>query len=183
MTAFFERIHDFLLLFFREIVEIVGNARVDLLLTVGCGITQYLLALVPHSLQASPGGPDAGGEPALQHRHREPDGAAAGGIVGRRLDGLILDVTSERIVQFPLFVVDGKADGLDLSLCEESSDLPGFRVRKVDEGLLYPAQVKRSLVPAEWPRRCWRRPRRHPGPEVAETDGSSPGRPYAALPS
>ena len=177
----FERGHDFLLLFFREIIEIVGNARVDLLLTVCRGITQYPLPLVPHSLQASPGGPDAGGESALQHGHREPNGAAARGVVGRRLDGLVLDVTSERIVEFPLFVVDSKADGLDLSLCEESSDLAGLRVREVDKGLLYAAQVKRSLVPDEWPRRCLQRPHRHPGREVAETGGSSPGRPCAAL--
>ena len=59
-----QRGHDFLLLFFWEIVEIVGNARVDLLLPVSRGVTQYALPLVPHSLQASPGRPDTGGEPA-----------------------------------------------------------------------------------------------------------------------
>src|SRR5216683_3699654 len=38
--GFFERIHDFLLLIFREIIEIVWYSRVDLLLTVSRGINQ-----------------------------------------------------------------------------------------------------------------------------------------------
>src|SRR5438132_5805471 len=103
----------------------IGHARFDLLLTVGGGIAQYLLAFVPHTLEASPGGPDAGGEAALQHCHCEPNGAAACGIVGCRLNGLVLDVTSERIIEVPLFVVDGKADGFDFSLSEESPDIAG----------------------------------------------------------
>ena len=76
--GFFQRIHNFLLLFLRKIVEIVWNARVDLLLTVSCGIAQDFLAFVPHSLQASPRGSDAGGEPPLEHCHREPNRSATG---------------------------------------------------------------------------------------------------------
>ena len=81
----FQLADDPLLLFFGQVVEVVGNAAFDLLLAVGFGIFENFLAAVAHALQAAADGIDRRRHAALQHRHREADGAAAGGCRRRRL--------------------------------------------------------------------------------------------------
>ena len=67
-------VDDLLLLLFGQVVEVVGQRLVDLLLAVGLGVVEDLLALVAHALQAAADGVDAGGEAALEHGHREAQG-------------------------------------------------------------------------------------------------------------
>ena len=63
--------NDFLLLFVRQVVEIVGQPLVHLLSAIAFRVLEDSLALVPHALQAAPHGVEAGGEASLEHRHRE----------------------------------------------------------------------------------------------------------------
>ena len=102
----FELGHDLLLLFVGQFVEVVGKPLGRSAPAGSFRVGQDLLALVPHALQAAANGVDAGGEPALEHGHREAEGAAARGIVGSGLDGLVLDVARQGVVEVQFVVVD-----------------------------------------------------------------------------
>ena len=127
---------DFLLFVFGQVFEIVGQPLVDLRLAVAFRVGENFFAFFLHALQAAADGVDAGGEPALEHRHGEAERPATGGVFGRGFDGLVLDEAGQRVVEVPFVVVDLKLGGLDIALGEQRLDLAGFRVRESDEASL-----------------------------------------------
>ena len=74
----FELGDDLLLLFVGQLVEVVRDLLGDLLLAIRLRVREDLLAAVAHAFEAAAHGVDGRGHAALQHRHREADGAARG---------------------------------------------------------------------------------------------------------
>ena len=101
----FERRLDLHLLVFGQIVEVVRKAVIDLVLPVLLRVGEDPLALVAHTLKAAAHSVDAGGEAALEHRHCEGERAAASAVVLGPLDGLVLDVPGERVVEVVLITI------------------------------------------------------------------------------
>ncbi len=71
-------VEDLLSVLIRQVVEIAWQTFADLLLPVGFRIGEYLLALVPHPLEASSSRVGARREPTLEHGHGEAQGSPAG---------------------------------------------------------------------------------------------------------
>ncbi len=122
--------NDFLLLFFGQIVEVVGQALVDLLLTVAFGVGEDRFALFLHALKAAADGVDARREAALEHRHGERECATAWRIFRGGLDGLVFDEAGQGIVEIQFVVVDLETRWCGRALGEQRLDLAGFRVGK-----------------------------------------------------
>ncbi len=144
----FEPRLDLHLLVFGQIVEVVGKSILDLLLPILLGVGENLLSLVAHALEAAAHGVDAGCEAALEHRHREGERAAAGAVVLRRLDGLVLDVPGQRVVEIVLVAIELEGGRADLALREELLHLAGLGIGKRDQRLLRAAKIERRVVPS-----------------------------------
>ena len=140
---FLQPFEQLALLVLGQFVEVVGYAAFDPLAAVSFGIGQDLLAPLLHPFQRPPHGVDAGGHPALKHRHDEADGPAGRRVVGRSPDRLVLDEACQGVVEVELLLVQLEGGGLDLALGEELLDLPGLRVGETDQGLLGPPEVER----------------------------------------
>src|SRR5262249_49757871 len=104
--------NDLLLLVVWQVFELLGEATGDMLLRIGFGISKDFLALFLHAFEAAPYREDAGREATLQHGHSEAESAAPSGVFGGGLDGLVLDVTGEGVVEIPFVVGDLELCGL-----------------------------------------------------------------------
>ena len=137
---------DFLLLLFRQIIEVVGQAPVDLRLPIGLRVGEDVFTLVPHALEAAAHGVNAGGKAALQHRHREAEGTAARGILGGGLEGLVFDEPGQGIIKVEFVEIDLEVGGADDPPGEKLFGLAGFRVGKGDERLLDAPEIERGFL-------------------------------------
>ena len=108
------------------------------------------------SAQRPAHGIDTGGESPLEHGHREADGTSARRIFPCRLDGLILYVPSELVVEVELLVADLERGSMDDSL-GRPVDRHG---RAAGELAMYSDQQSLSLFSAL---RLKRNPARRPG--------------------
>ena len=137
---------DALLLVFGEFVEVVRDAPLDLLPSVGLGVFQDLLAAIAHPLQAAANGVHRRGHAALEQCHREADGAAAGGLVACGCHRLVFDVPGQLVVKVEFVAVEVEGRRADFALREELVDLARVRVGEGDQGFLGPPQVERGFV-------------------------------------
>ena len=123
----FELADDPLLLFFGQVVEVVGNAALDLFPPVGLGVFQDLLAAIAHPLQAAADGVDRRGHAALEHGHREADGPAPGRLVAGGGHRLVFDVAGQLVVEVEFVAVEVEGGRADLALGEQLVDLARVR--------------------------------------------------------
>ena len=138
---------DLLLLFFGQVVEIVGKAAVDLLAAVRIGIVQDLLPAIAHPLQGPTHGVDRRRHAALEHRHRESDCPATGRFFLGRRDGLIFDVAGQFVVEIEFVAAQVKGGRADFALGEQLADLARLGIGEGDQGFLGPPQVEGGFLP------------------------------------
>jgi hypothetical protein len=142
----FELADDPLLFLLGEVIEVVGDAPLDLVLAVRFRVFEDLLPTVPHPLEAPPDGIHGRGHAALEQRHREADGPAAGRGVARGGHRLVFDVPGELVVEVEFVPVEVERGGADLALGEQLVDLARVRMGEGNEGLLGAPQVEGGLV-------------------------------------
>ena len=138
--------NDFLLLFFGQVLVVVGEAFIDLRLPVAFGVGENMFALILHALEAATHGVDARSEAALKHRHGEPQRPAPGGIFRRGPDRLILNEAGQGIVKIQLVETDLKLGRADVALREQRLDLASFGVGERNQRLFDAAKVKRRFL-------------------------------------
>ena len=137
---------EFLLLLLGEVFEVVRESAFDLLLAVLLWVLKDLAALVPHPLQAATNGVDAGSEATLEHRHGESQRPCLRRVTGRSLDGLVLHVPGECIVEVVLLAVEVEPGGAYVPVGEELAG-DAVLVREADQGFLRATEVEGGLVP------------------------------------
>jgi hypothetical protein len=93
-------------------------------------------------------GVDAGCEATLEHRHCEGERAAAGAVVLGSLDGLVLDVPGERVIEIVLVAVQLERGRADLAPCEELLHLASLGIGKRNQRLLRAAKIEGRVVPS-----------------------------------
>ena len=126
----FELADDPLLLFFGQVVEVVGHAALDLLLAIGLGVFEDLLAAVAHAFQAAADRVDRRGHAALEHGHREADRTAPRRWVAGGRHRLVFHVAGQLVVEIELLAVEIEGGRADLAIGEQLADLAGLGMRE-----------------------------------------------------
>ena len=114
---------DLVLLFFGQVVEVVGQPALDLLAAVLLWVLEDLLPLFAHTLEAATQGVNAGGEAPLQHCHDEAEGARLRRVACGGLHRLVLDVAREGVVEVVLLAVEVELGRAYVAVGEERVDV------------------------------------------------------------
>ena len=109
---------DALLVLFVQVLEVVGDAFLDLLAAVLLRVGQDLFPPFAHALQGAAGGIDGRGHTAVEHGHREADCSVARRFFTRSGNRLVFDVAGQFVVEVEFVAVQVEGGGADLALGE-----------------------------------------------------------------